>query len=472
MEKRVALYGGSFNPPHLGHAQVVLHLLHAGFDEVWAIPVASHPFGKELASFEHRLRMLQLALEDFGSRVRVCDVEATLPAPSWTVNTVEHLVARHPECRFSLALGEDQRQLDSWHRIEDLRRLVPFVFVRRGIWRFGDPVPSVPDYSSAEIRRRLAAGQMPEGWMHARVCAYIRRENLYGFAPAVCPDFAIIGLGRVGGSLFSSLRLAGFRPRWCADPDPERREIARREGILVFSDWREGWCAHPVAGLIFCTPDSWKPAADPSFWDSGKPLCLHAGGMHDPLDVFGGMALAPENLGILHPVLAVPSADVDLRGRLFSVTGNTQQSVFSFLLGALSADVLPIAGKDRALFHGLCALLSNGTQVLEQKTAFLLQTLGVPPELAARWVRRLVEGGLSAWLERGDAGLTGPWVRGDMATIKLHMNSLLESAPWLMALYRELCELASGGCFGPMGNRDRGTKDGAPKAQVEKPDFS
>lgn len=441
---KVALYGGSFNPPHLGHAQVVLHLLHAGFDEVWVIPAFVHPFGKELAPFDHRMRMLELAMADFGARVRICGVEKNLPAPSWTVDTVEHLCSRHPECMFSLVLGEDQKPaLDAWRRIEDLRRMVPFFFVRRGPWRDGEPVPSIPDYSSSEIRRQLAAGRMPEGWMHARVCAYIRREGLYGFGASPEPVFryAIVGLGKVGGSLLFSLNSAHFPPSWCADPDPERQESARRLGISAGSDWRELWQRIPVACLIFCTPDTWRPRAKFGDWAGSPPLCLHAGGMHAPAGVFGEMELPAEKGGILHPVLAVPTPETDLRGRLFSVTGNVEDPVFAHLLQVLSAQILPVPAEKRPLFHALCALLSNGAQVLEIEASKALRELPSPESRVPLWVRQLVEGGLSAFLERGDAGLTGPWARGDADTVKQHMEELAQHFPRLLPVYRALQEL-------------------------------
>lgn len=438
---RVALYGGSFDPPHLGHAQVVLHLLYAGFDEVWLIPAAVHPFGKELAPFAHRMRMLQLAMSDFGSRVRLCDVEIHLATPSWTIRTVEYLRSRYPEYAFSWVVGDDQN-VDTWYRIEELRRLVAFYTVRRGPWREGDPVPSIPNYASSEIRRRLSFGQIPEGWMHVHVSAYIRQHGLYGVQQMV-PNhftFAIIGLGKVGGSLLFSLRSAGYLPRWCADLNADRWNAAQQVHVPVGFDWRALWYEHPVDCLIFCTPDTWRPSAEPLDWEKNQPLCLHTGGMHAPCEVFENLNINEDCLGILHPVLAVASPMVDLRGRLFSVTGNIQNLTFLHLLQALAADVLPVPAHSRPLFHALCTLLSNGAQVLEIETAGVLRTFSTSDVLVMRWVRQLVEGGLVAFLEHKEDGLTGPWVRGDNVTINQHLHTLFQLSPELVPLYQALHE--------------------------------
>ncbi|PKN44409.1 MAG: hypothetical protein CVU59_11695, partial [Deltaproteobacteria bacterium HGW-Deltaproteobacteria-17] len=326
MPPRVALFGGSFNPPHAGHAQVVLHLLHAGFDEVWVVPAFVHPFGKELAPYPQRVEMLRLALSDFGPMVRVCTVESELPGPSRTIETVEELVRRYPDRSFTLALGEDQSpDLPRWHRIEALRSLVPFFFVGRGTWSPGDAAVRIPDYSSSEIRRRFALGQSAAAFLHSRVHDYIVEAGLYGAtggrAASRRPRTALIGLGRVGGSLLGTLCAEGAAPLWCADPDPDRLSEARQHGVATHADWTAAYEASPdVDILVFCTPDAWRPEVRPGFWTS-SPLCLHSGGMHHPDEVFAGLGLPPERLGILHPVRAVPTSRTRLTGTLFSVTG-------------------------------------------------------------------------------------------------------------------------------------------------------
>jgi len=442
MPVQVALFGGSFNPPHVGHAQVVLALLHEGFDQVWAVPAGVHPFGKELAAFSLRAEMLRLALSDFGARVRICTVESELPGPSRTLDTVEELIRRHPELEFTLALGEDQKaDLPRWHRIEALRQLVPFHFVGRGTWTPGHPGVRIPNYSSSEIRSRFARGEVPREFLHARVCDFILTHGIYGVASGQtsAPRVGLIGLGHVGGSLLTTLCAAGAPPLWCADCVSERQADARLRQIPVYDDWSEAYEAHPqVDFLLFCTPDAWRPRVRPGFWTT-SPVCLHTGGMHRPDEIFSDLALPPDRLGILHPVRAVASNRTNLAGGVFSVTAVPAVSDrLAPLLQALQATPVPVAGDDRMAFHAVCALLANGSQVLEQGAAELLAQLGSSPATVRELVRALVSNSLEAWLRLEKAGFTGPWARGDEATAAAHLAELKRMESGVARLYVEL----------------------------------
>jgi nicotinic acid mononucleotide adenylyltransferase len=78
---RVALFGGSFNPPHAAHQLVALYVLETQpVDELWFVPTYAHPFGKQLATYEHRIAMCELAAAALGPRARVSQVEAELAA--------------------------------------------------------------------------------------------------------------------------------------------------------------------------------------------------------------------------------------------------------------------------------------------------------------------------------------------------------------------------------------------------------
>ena len=71
MMREVALFGGSFNPPHVAHQMVCLFVLETcRVDAVWMVPTFRHAFSKELCGFEHRFRMCELAAAPLGERVR------------------------------------------------------------------------------------------------------------------------------------------------------------------------------------------------------------------------------------------------------------------------------------------------------------------------------------------------------------------------------------------------------------------
>ena len=158
---RIAVFGGSFNPPHVGHALVTswLHLTDRA-DEVWLVPAFRHAFDKALAPWERRLEWAAALASALGPWVRVEPIEAELPVPSYTIRTLDTLSARSPEHRFSLVIGADvAAQLSLWRDAERLRAQYPLIVVgRQGC----APVPSAPDFpdvSSTVIRARLQAGE-------------------------------------------------------------------------------------------------------------------------------------------------------------------------------------------------------------------------------------------------------------------------------------------------------------------------
>jgi nicotinate-nucleotide adenylyltransferase len=189
---RVALFGGSFNPPHVGHQLLALYVLEtSGVDELWFVPAYHHPFNKPLEAFEDRFRMCERAAEALGPRARVSDVEARLGGPSRTLRTVERLLEEHEGTAFSLVIGSDLvAETASWHGVAELRRLAPFLVIDRGghprepganpAAAVGDFVVDMPAVSSTAIRARLRAGRAVAGVVPKRVLDYIAERRLYG----------------------------------------------------------------------------------------------------------------------------------------------------------------------------------------------------------------------------------------------------------------------------------------------------
>src|SRR4029078_9785155 len=96
---RIGLYFGSFNPVHTGHLIIANHLLNStDLQKVWFIVSPQNPFKKNqtLLNEYHRLHLLRLATEG-DTRVKVLDIEFTLPKPSYTVTTLIHLEEKHPD---------------------------------------------------------------------------------------------------------------------------------------------------------------------------------------------------------------------------------------------------------------------------------------------------------------------------------------------------------------------------------------
>ena len=184
---RVALFGGSFNPPHVGHVMVVAWILATErAEQVWLLPTGQHPFGKPLAPFADRVAMARAAATLFGDRVRVEEVEGEREGPTYTVDTAEILRARHPDARFSLVAGTDVlAERDRWKEFDRLLTMVDVLPVRRaGVPGADaedavDPTPLFPEVSSSEIRARLATGRPVAGLVPRAVLDLIEARGLY-----------------------------------------------------------------------------------------------------------------------------------------------------------------------------------------------------------------------------------------------------------------------------------------------------
>jgi nicotinate-nucleotide adenylyltransferase len=188
---RVAVYGGSFDPPHVAHQEAVR--LVASLDEidrVLVLPVFDHVFDKSLASFDHRVAMCELCMLD-QPNVEVSRLEATLQRPNFTLNTLRALLQAHPEFRLRLVVGADVLQdAAKWHRFPEVVLLAPLLPLGRvGVPSNAAPPPVLPDVSSTEIRSALAGratGRLPpalrarmRGLLDPRVIEYIEAHDLY-----------------------------------------------------------------------------------------------------------------------------------------------------------------------------------------------------------------------------------------------------------------------------------------------------
>lgn len=110
----IAVYGGSFNPLHIGHLAIMKHLVDvAGFDAVYLVVSPKNPLKVSISSDSARDRY-NAAVEavnrhfvDKADRVRVDDIELNMPSPHYTIRTLEALKEREPENRFTLIMGAD-----------------------------------------------------------------------------------------------------------------------------------------------------------------------------------------------------------------------------------------------------------------------------------------------------------------------------------------------------------------------------
>lgn len=186
---RIALFGGSFDPPHLGHLMAMSCVLAtARVDRLLMVPCCVHRFEKRLAPFEHRLAMCALAASPFGAHVEVSDLEGRIGGESRTLVTVRALLAERPHSRITVVIGADL--LDErrrWFGFSELEALADFFVVGRAGYpgeHGGRVLVPVPDVSSTGIRARVREGRSIEGLVHSAVADYIRARGLYRDEPA------------------------------------------------------------------------------------------------------------------------------------------------------------------------------------------------------------------------------------------------------------------------------------------------
>ena len=192
MPKKIGIFGGTFDPPHLGHlivAQEVRDKLK--LDRIFFIPASLPPHKKKVRISEafHRLRMVQLATQD-NPNFKVLDLELKREGHSYTVDTLKALRKRYPQAQFFLILGLDNlNHIHTWKKPEEIFKLSKVVFITRpGItlnktskWLNYSRLLDVKeiDISSTDIRERIKKDKPIKYLVPEKVLQYIQRHNLY-----------------------------------------------------------------------------------------------------------------------------------------------------------------------------------------------------------------------------------------------------------------------------------------------------
>jgi nicotinate-nucleotide adenylyltransferase len=183
-----ALFGGSFDPVHMGHLVVAEVAAEALGARVRLVPAREQPFKQSahVATAEQRVEMLRLAVAG-NPRLAVEPIELGLPVPSYTVRTLRALAEREPGNRFTLLLGADvARELPAWYEAEALPALADVVVFARPGWTIPahpmiQRVVEVPglDISATLVRQRVVAGESIRYFVPEAVREYIAAHGLY-----------------------------------------------------------------------------------------------------------------------------------------------------------------------------------------------------------------------------------------------------------------------------------------------------
>jgi nicotinate-nucleotide adenylyltransferase len=199
MSERIGIFGGTFDPPHLGHlilasesrSQLRLTKL------LWVItPNSPHKIGNSITQVSDRLEMVKCAIAD-EPVFELSGIEFDRPAPQYTVDTLEILQRQNPTADLILLLGGDNlRGLNTWHRPADLVAACHEIGVMRRpgetiqLDTLEDALPGLQSkvhfvdtpllqISSREIRRRIAEGLEFRYFLPSAVYGYIQTHHLY-----------------------------------------------------------------------------------------------------------------------------------------------------------------------------------------------------------------------------------------------------------------------------------------------------
>lgn len=186
---RIGLYGGTFDPPHLGHLIVASEACGAlRLDRLLFLPSATPPHkrGQVEASAEQRLEMVRRAVAG-DARFGVEELELRREGASYTVDTLRILRERDPGCELFFLVGVDQvREFHTWREPEEVARLARLAVVSRGGEQIGTsdlPLQRVDvtriDLSSTDVRRRVRNGESIRYLVPDAVREMIEHEGLY-----------------------------------------------------------------------------------------------------------------------------------------------------------------------------------------------------------------------------------------------------------------------------------------------------
>jgi nicotinate-nucleotide adenylyltransferase len=197
---RLGVFGGTFDPPHIGHlvvAQVAMEEM--GLDKVLFVPAGVNPLkvGKQVTSAQHRLQMVKLAVASHP-QFEVSEWELDQPGPSFTVHTLEYFHQQDPEAELFFIIGADNLHiLPKWRHVERIVELATILAVTRPGFDLktstetvfalfphiskrirGVEIPGL-EISSTWIRERLVKNRSVEHLLPQEVIRYTEENKLY-----------------------------------------------------------------------------------------------------------------------------------------------------------------------------------------------------------------------------------------------------------------------------------------------------
>ena len=188
---KLIFIGGSFNPPHRGHYEIIQYCSKQ-CDQLVLMPTAHSPLKNKTYSPKphHILRMLELLIQDLNCSTQIDDWELLQSGPSYTYLTIQYLQQKYPESSISMVIGADQLlKFQQWKNYKEIIHSVHIIGFNRADCNF-IPLSEMNitwvedfnvDISSEEIREEIATGKLNANDLILPVKDYILGNNLYGY---------------------------------------------------------------------------------------------------------------------------------------------------------------------------------------------------------------------------------------------------------------------------------------------------
>lgn len=221
---RIGIFGGSFNPPHIGHLNSLLTVSRkAGLDKVIVMPSHQSPLKVPIEGpdVEERLQLIQKAVQTLGDKFEVSDAEIKRGGKSYTVDTITEIKKHHPKDEIFLIIGMDQfDQFSDWKSPKKILSEANLIVTSRPGFHFpesADEMPSIiaediierdfnfielksgrniqfikledVDISSSQLRKWLRSGRGVSRYIPLAVESYIKEKNLYPASKEKVKDY-------------------------------------------------------------------------------------------------------------------------------------------------------------------------------------------------------------------------------------------------------------------------------------------
>ncbi len=196
------MFGGSFNPVHLGHKALVNRMIEEfSLDTVYVVPTYCTPLkdNTPMITPQHRLNMCKLTFADV-SKVTISDTELLREGRSYTVDTLKEIRIKHPDDELFLIVGADSfMQLPLWYNVSEIFSLATVLTIARGEFDYSELISQkneletdfgakafvvkepVMQISSTQIRNLISADDEFSHLLSEGVSEYIARNELYGY---------------------------------------------------------------------------------------------------------------------------------------------------------------------------------------------------------------------------------------------------------------------------------------------------